>query len=414
MTLAIRRATLAPALTLLALLIGFAAFRAAPAAAGNRMAANDLINLNNALQDPARAADAVKTVRSFLASNPDSVYALYMRRMLLAGLITSKAPGLEVAGAADTAIKTFTGEENRQQRAILSGEVAQYLVNRKELPDRALKLARASYREVPPDPNSDALRGYALATLGEAFLFNNRADTAVVVLKRALEFSPDSARVLSKLGGAYEKGGKTDLAINSYVRSLGVYLNTDTTSMAPLRALWIKKNGSVAGLDAAVNSARASSRKNVALDSRRYERPAPAWTLPDLQGKDFRLADYKGKVVVLDFWGSWCGPCRQELPVFQQMYERYRQKDVVFFGVNWEKGGNGQDLKQLVRDFMGKNNYNFPVVLDHERSAQMAYDIQGFPTVYLIDRTGMIRYQNVGVADGIEHILADQIESLLE
>jgi len=184
--------------------------------------------------------------------------------------------------------------------------------------------------------------------------------------------------------------------------------------MAPLRALWIKKNGSIAGLDAAVNASRTASRKSVALDSRRYERPAPDWTLPDLAGKSFRLADYKGKVVVLDFWGSWCGPCRQELPVFQQMYERYREKDVVFFGVNWEKGGNGQDLKQLVRDFMSNNKYSFPVVLDHERSAQMAYDIQGFPTVYLIDRTGKIRYQNVGVADGIEHILSDQIDSLLE
>jgi len=414
MTLAIRRATLAPALTLLALLLGFATFATAPAAAGNRMAANDLINLNNALQDPARAPEAVKTVRSFLANHPDSLYAVYMRRMLLAGLIVSKAPGAEVAGAADTALRTFTGPENRQQRAILSGEVAQYLVNRKELPQKALAMARSSYREVPPDPDSDALRGYALATLGEALLFNNRPDTAVVVLKRALEFSPDSARVLSKLGGAYEHQGKNDLAIDMYVRSLGVYLNSDTTSMTPLRALWIKKNGSIAGLDAAVDSARAASRKVVALDSRRYERAAPDWTLPDLQGKNFRLADYKGKVVVLDFWGSWCGPCRQELPVFQQMYERYREKDVVFFGVNWEKGGNGQDLKQLVRDFMATNKYSFPVVLDHERNAQMAYDIQGFPTVYLIDRTGKIRYQNVGVAEGIEHILADQIDSLLE
>ena len=385
-----------------------------PAAAGNRMAANDLINLNTALQDPDRAADAVKTVRSFLANNPDSTYAVYMRRMLLAGLITSKASGAEVAGAADTAIRTFKGEENRQQRAVLSGEVAQYLVNRKELPQKALSLARASYREVPPDPNSDALRGYALATLGEAMLFNNRADTAAVVLQRAMEFAPDSQRVLAKLGGAYEKLGKNDLAVNAYTRSLGVYLNTDTTAMAPLRALWIKQHGSIAGLDAAVDKARAASRKNVALDSRRYERAAPNWTLPDLAGKPFQLSDYKGKVVVLDFWGSWCGPCRQELPVFQQMYERYRDKNVVFFGVNWEKGGNGQDLKQLVRNFMDTNKYNFPVVLDHERSAQMAYDIQGFPTVYLIDRTGMIRYQNVGVAEGIEHILADQIDSLLE
>jgi len=385
-----------------------------PASAGNRMAANDLINLNSALQDPARAQDAVKTVRSFLANNPDSTYALYMRRMLLAGLIVSKAPGAVVAGAADTALWTYRSDEERQQRAMVNGEVAQYLINRNEMPQKALAMARASYHDLPPDPSADQIRGFALATLGEALLLNNRPDTAIVVLTRALEFTPDSQRVLAKLGGAYEKQGKTDLAINYYVRSMGVYLGTDTTAVAPLHALWIKKHGSTAGLDAAIDASRAASRKSVALDARRYERAAPNWTLPDLQGKNFQLSDYKGKVVVLDFWGSWCGPCRQELPVFQKIYEQYKGKNVAFFGVNWEKGGSGQDLKQVVRDFMSTNNYSFPVVLDHERSAQMAYDIQGFPTVFLIDRTGMIRYQNVGVAEGIEHILADQIDSLLE
>ena len=126
------------------------------------------------------------------------------------------------------------------------------------------------------------------------------------------------------------------------------------------------------------------------------------------------MADFKGKVVVLDFWGTWCGPCREELPIFQRVYEQYRSRDVVFYGVNWERTGPGQDPKKLVRDYMAKFNYSFPVVLDHDRNAQVAYNIEAFPTVFLIDKTGQVRYRNVGLAPGIEQILTDQIESLLK
>ena len=154
--------------------------------------------------------------------------------------------------------------------------------------------------------------------------------------------------------------------------------------------------------------------RNAVLDSHRWERPAPAWTLPDLDGKSHQLADFAGKVVVLDFWGTWCGPCRQELPIYQKMFERYRDKGVVFYGVNWERTMPGQDPKPAVRDYLTKNGLTFPVVLDHERTAQTAYDIEAFPTVFLIDKTGKIRFRNVGVEPNIEHVLADQIESLLD
>jgi thiol-disulfide isomerase/thioredoxin len=163
-----------------------------------------------------------------------------------------------------------------------------------------------------------------------------------------------------------------------------------------------------------LEKARAASRQQTALDSRREVWPAPSWSLTYLDGKPVSSDDFTGKVVVLDFWGSWCGPCRVELPIFQAVYERYKDKVVVFLGMNYERAQPGRDLKQLARDYMAKNNLTFPTVVDHESVAANAYKITGYPTVFMIDKTGMVRYKNVGVSDGIEMILQDQIESLLK
>ena len=83
-----------------------------------------------------------------------------------------------------------------------------------------------------------------------------------------------------------------------------------------------------------------ASRQYVVFDSRKADMPAPAWELKDISGKTVKLADFKGKIVVMDFWGSWCPPCRAELPAFQKMYEKHGMGDkVVFLGMNWERPG---------------------------------------------------------------------------
>jgi peroxiredoxin len=96
------------------------------------------------------------------------------------------------------------------------------------------------------------------------------------------------------------------------------------------------------------------------------------------------------------------------------VYERYRERGVVFLGMNWEQPGDPNDRIEKARTYVMKNNYTFPVVLDHDRVASESYSISGFPTVFVIDKAGMIRYRNVGVEPGIETILTDQIESLME
>lgn len=373
--------------------------------------ARDIMQLNTEVQDSAKAFGAVQKARRWLAGAQDSSLRVFLHRVIINGLIVGNAPGKMVVAAADSALRTFKGQP--LQQVVINGEVAQYLVNHGDLAPRALSMARAAALGVPADPQYDPFRGFALGTLGEAYLLNDRPDSALIVLKRALPISPDSQRVLRGMGAAYERTKQDDLAIDSYVRALGVYQASDTTALTSARALWLRKGRPLAKLEERVASARVAG-KNAVLDSHRWERPAPAWTLPDLEGKSHQLADFAGKVVVLDFWGTWCGPCRQELPIYQKMFERYRDKGVVFYGVNWERTMPGQDPKPAVREYLTKNGLTFPVVLDHERTAQTAYDIEAFPTVFLIDKSGKIRYRNVGVEPNIEHVLADQIESLLD
>ena len=99
--------------------------------------------------------------------------------------------------------------------------------------------------------------------------------------------------------------------------------------------------------------------------------------------------------------------------MFEALYQRYRENPgVQFYGINWER--DTASHAQRAREYMTQNHLTFPNVIDPLQSAVRSYDVQGFPSVYVIDSKGRIRYQNVGVADNIDDILEAQIESLLE
>ncbi len=407
---ALRSRSVASAALLSAALLG-APLAVTHAAGGKRMTTQEVQDYSQATGDPARAGWAIARLRNFLASDPDSAYAFFARRMLMRALGTTHAPVRQLVAAAETTSSLLPADP--RITIFFYGELAQTLLDRGEALDRALEFARYSHADVPRGEQYGQLRAATLGTLGQAQLRNGLADSAIAAFRMALPLSPDSQAVLFHLGEALEQQKKADLAIDAYARSLGVYLSRDSSAAKPLRVLWRKRYGSLKGMDARIDAARAASRRLIAFDARRHEKPAPPWTLPDLDGKQIRSSEFKGKVVVLDFWGSWCGPCRQELPIFQAMYERYKGRGVVFIGMNWERPAQGQDPKRIVRDYIERNKFTFPVILDHDHVATTAYGIEGFPTVFLIDKSGTIRYKNVGVAEGIETILQDQIESLM-
>jgi thiol-disulfide isomerase/thioredoxin len=105
----------------------------------------------------------------------------------------------------------------------------------------------------------------------------------------------------------------------------------------------------------------------------------------DADGNPVRLSDFFGKPIVLNFWASWCGPCRSEMPHFQEMYEKWGD-EVVFLMVNVTGGGN--DTQTDAMRFIRNGGYTFPVFFDLTLDAAAAYGVSGFPTTYFINANG--------------------------
>jgi len=121
--------------------------------------------------------------------------------------------------------------------------------------------------------------------------------------------------------------------------------------------------------------------------------------LTNSDGKKVHLSDYKGKVIVLDFWATWCGPCRASFPKMQELVEKYKDKNVEFFFINvWEKM-NPVDLKANVTDFIKENKYSINVLYDFKDEIVSQYKIDAIPSKIIIDKKGNILSMNCSVED---------------
>lgn len=122
---------------------------------------------------------------------------------------------------------------------------------------------------------------------------------------------------------------------------------------------------------------------------------AKDFKLQDLQGKTVSLSSFKGKIVVLNFWASWCPPCRGELPEFNEMDQGFKKSgEAVLLAVNMTDGQ--RETKSKVQKFINDEKYGIRVLLDEKGEAAAAYGIQYLPTTYVIDAKGMVRGQLVG------------------
>lgn len=120
--------------------------------------------------------------------------------------------------------------------------------------------------------------------------------------------------------------------------------------------------------------------------------PAPDFTLKDQYGNTHSLSDYRGKTVFLNFWATWCPPCRAEMPDIQELYEQYSQdesSDVVILGVAFPNSGDEDDVAGIT-GFLEKNGYTYPVLMDEGATLQLPYYITAFPTTFLINPDGNV------------------------
>jgi len=120
-------------------------------------------------------------------------------------------------------------------------------------------------------------------------------------------------------------------------------------------------------------------------------KPAPAFTLQDLNGKNVSLADFQGKVVVLDFWATWCPPCVKEIPHFIELYEQYKDKGLAMVGISLDREGVG-----VVKAFVQKYQIKYPIMMTDGKVDKAFGGITSIPTTFLIDSAGNISKKYVG------------------
>ena len=135
---------------------------------------------------------------------------------------------------------------------------------------------------------------------------------------------------------------------------------------------------------------------------------APSFTLPSRGGDNVSLASLKGKVVMLNFWASWCGPCRQEMPLLEQMHKRYSAIGFTLVGVNVD--ANSKDAEE----WLSKTPVSFPVLFDRDSKVSAMYDVKAMPSTVFIDRQGNVRALHRGYKAGDEGEYLNQIRALLK
>ncbi len=133
---------------------------------------------------------------------------------------------------------------------------------------------------------------------------------------------------------------------------------------------------------------------------------APGFTLPDMDGEMHSLDDFRGKVVMLNFWATWCPPCRREMPSMQRLYEKYREQGLTVVEVNQFEDPD------LVFEFTGRLSLEptFPILFDRESRVSELYRVKGLPTTYLLDKAGRIHFRAIGGRE-FDH---PEVEALIE
>lgn len=136
---------------------------------------------------------------------------------------------------------------------------------------------------------------------------------------------------------------------------------------------------------------------------------APDFTLKDLDGNSVTLSDLKGKVVFLNFWATWCPPCRTEMPSMEMLNEVFSTSDFVMLAINVEKEG-----EKVVPAFLERNPHSFTILLDLEEEVQRSYGVFRFPESFLVDKTGRISKHYIGAYDWSSVQVLKQVKDLLD
>ena len=134
---------------------------------------------------------------------------------------------------------------------------------------------------------------------------------------------------------------------------------------------------------------------------------APDFALKSSTGENLRLSEYRGDVVMINFWATWCGPCRQEMPLLDELYTRYERVGFNLLGVNID------DDSRRAMQMVDELGVSFPVLFDARKEVSKLYEVDAMPVTVLVDREGNVRHVHHGYKPGYEEKYLDEVRSLL-
>ncbi len=164
----------------------------------------------------------------------------------------------------------------------------------------------------------------------------------------------------------------------------------------------MKKTAFIAMVAALLLAANAWSAKTTLL-----HKPAPDFTLKSLEGPNIKLSELRGDVVLINFWASWCGPCRQEMPLLEELNTKYAPMGFTMLGVNVEQDSTA------AKSMLAELGISFPILFDDQNSVSESYDVIAMPTTIVVDRDGNVQYVHHGYKPGDEDKYQDAIRSAI-